>query len=118
MGKIQTFTDLIAWKKAHELALKIYVMTKKFPSQEQFGLMSQMQRAVVSVGSNIAEGYGRGTAKEKVQFFMIARGSLNELLSQLYLARDLRYIADIPEAEIAELGKILSGLMRTATNRT
>ena len=75
-GKIRDFTDLEAWRKAHELALLIYKATEKFPKSEAFGLISQMQRAAVSITSNIAEGFGRQTLKEKIQFYYQAQGSL------------------------------------------
>ena len=68
-------------------------MTKSFPLQERFSLSDQIQRAVVSVTSNIAEGFGRQTIKEKVQFYYLAQGSLTEVKNQLIVARDIRYIS-------------------------
>lgn len=90
--KIYTFTDLIVWQESHKLVLMIYTVTKKFPKEEIFGLTSQMRRAAVSITSNIAEGFGRRSKKEKSQFYTIARGSLVELESQLLVARDVAYI--------------------------
>ena len=117
--KIKNFYDLIAWQKAHKLTLLIYRETKNFPTSEQFGLMSQMRRAAVSVGSNIAEGFGRGSAKEKTQFYLIALGSLYELQSQLLVARDLEYIKDIANAAALskETARLLAGLIKSSPSR-
>lgn len=90
--KIKEFTDLVSWQEAHKLVIQIYVLTKKFPKTEIFGLVSQMQRAAVSITSNIAEGFGRQGYKEKIQFYYIAQGSLTELKNQLLIARDIKYI--------------------------
>ena len=90
--KIKEFTDLISWQEAHKLVIQIYVLTKEFPKTEIFGLVSQMQRAAVSITSNIAEGFGRQGYKEKIQFYYIAQGSLTELKNQLLIARDIKYI--------------------------
>lgn len=75
MAKITSFTDLEAWRIGHSLVLRIYKATKLFPREEQFGLISQMQRAAVSITSNIAEGFSRRGAKEKIQFYYLALGS-------------------------------------------
>jgi four helix bundle protein len=88
---IKNFTDLHAWKAAHTCLLQTYQLTRTFPSNERFGLTSQMRRAAVSVSSNIAEGFGRRSNKEKKQFYYIAGGSVAELQSQLLAARDLKY---------------------------
>jgi four helix bundle protein len=90
--KILAFTDLIVWQESHKLVVSIYGATKGFPREEVFGLSSQMRRAAVSITSNIAEGFARKTNKEKLQFYYIARGSLVELESQLYVARDVGYL--------------------------
>jgi len=99
--KIKTFTDLNAWKESHGLVLFLYKVTKKFPKEEMFGLTSQMQRAAVSVTSNIAEGFGRQTYKEKVQFYYVAQGSLTELKNQIIIAKDIGYleIADFQQLD-------------------
>lgn len=115
-GKIRDFTDLEAWRKAHELALLIYKATEKFPKSEAFGLISQMQRAAVSITSNIAEGFGRQTLKEKIQFYYQAQGSLAEVKNQLILAKDLNYVSAsefdrIMDALITS-HKLLQGLLR------
>ncbi|MBA4320837.1 MAG: four helix bundle protein [Flavobacterium sp.] len=92
MGKIKEFTDLNSWQEAHKLVLYIYKITKNFPKSEIFGLTSQMQRAAVSITSNIAEGFGRQGYKDKVNFYYMAQGSLTELKNQLFIARDIFYI--------------------------
>ncbi len=89
---IKQFTDLKVWQEGHALVLMIYLITKQFPKEELFGLTSQMRRAVVSVTSNIAEGFGRQTYKEKIQFYYIAQGSLVELTNQIYIVRDINLI--------------------------
>lgn len=91
--KIRAFTDLIVWKESHKLVLMIYVITKKFPKEEIFGITSQMRRSAVSITSNIAEGFARRSKKEKLQFYAVARGSLIELESQLLVARDVEYLS-------------------------
>ena len=109
------YRDLIAWRKATELALFIYRSTKIFPKDETYGLTSQMQRAAVSVASNIAEGKGCYSKREFVQFLYRARGSLTELETQLFIARELEYLDEITAKKIEnltiELGRILSGLI-------
>lgn len=90
--KIFAFTDLIVWQESHKLVLMIYLITKKFPREEIFGVTSQIRRAAVSITSNIAEGFARRSIKEKLQFYAIARGSLIELESQLLVARDVSFL--------------------------
>lgn len=116
VSKIKDFTDLEAWRKSHELVLAIYKATKEFPKSEAFGLISQMQRAAVSITSNIAEGFGRQTIKEKIQFYYQAQGSLTEVKNQLILSKDLSYISEqefdkIMNALITS-HKLLQGLLR------
>ena len=88
---IRSFTDIKAWQFAHSLALQIYKETVSFPKSEMFGLTIQLRRAAVSVGSNLAEGFGRPSNKDREHFYNIASGSLYEIKSQLLLARDLGY---------------------------
>lgn len=90
-----TYTELDVWKKARSLANNIFALTKQFPKEELYGLTSQMKRSAVSVASNIAEGCGRNYPKDSIQFFYIARGSLYELETQLYLAYDQEYISKV-----------------------
>ena len=90
--KIKSFTDLETWKEGHKLVLIIYKIAKSFPDEERFSLTNQLQRAMVSVTSNIAEGFSRNGKKEKVQFYYMALGSLTEVQNQLLIAKDLSYI--------------------------
>lgn len=111
-----SYRDLIAWQKAKTLALDIYVCTRKFPRDEIYGLTSQMRRAAVSIPSNIAEGKGRYSRKEFVQFLFHARGSLLELVTQLLIAYELDYL-DLPsfrhlDQSSEELGRVLNGLIK------
>ncbi|MEI7777750.1 MAG: four helix bundle protein [bacterium] len=94
MTPIKKFTDLIAWQKAHNLTLWVYKITKKFPTDEKFGLTSQLRRATVSVGANIAEGFGRLSSKDKRHFYLMSRTSLAEVESHFYIARDSKYISE------------------------
>jgi four helix bundle protein len=86
------YTELEVWAEARKLVTNIYSLTKSFPKEEQFGLIIQMRRCVVSIPSNIAEGCGRNHKKESLQFFYIARGSVFELETQLYLSNDLHFL--------------------------
>lgn len=120
-NKIHDFTDLITWKKAHEIVLDTYNLIKKFPDDEKYGLTSQMRRAAVSITSNIAEGFGRSTGKDKGHFYTISKGSLFELRSQYYIAKDLCYIkeqeiSNIKE-KIIEVEKLISGLINNAPDK-
>ncbi len=115
-GKIKSFTDLNAWKQAHVLVLEIYKMTQNFPKEEQFGLTNQIRRAVVSITSNIAEGFSRNSYREKAQFYSMALGSLTEVQNQLLIAKDLGYITNNEFSRTAELtitvSKLLNGLIK------
>lgn len=90
--KIKSFQDLNIWQEAHRLALEVYRITKLFPKEEIYGLISQLRRAAISIPSNIAEGMGRNTTKELLNFIYNARGSLSEVLYYLILSKDLGYI--------------------------
>ena len=87
--KIISFTDLNAWKEGHKLVLSIYKITSSFPANEKFGLVSQMNRAAISITSNIAEGFTRIGVKDKINFYYIAKASLTELQNQLIICKDL-----------------------------
>ena len=88
----KTFQDLIVWQKAHQFVLAIYTVTKKFPPDERFGLISQIRRASVSIPANIAEGFSKKTKPDKARFYNIAKSSLEEVRYYLILSRDLGYI--------------------------
>lgn len=99
--KIKSFTDLIAWQEGHKLVLEIYKATKIWPKEELFGLISQIRRAVVSITSNLAEGFSRSTLKDKANFYSMALGSLTEAQNQLLVARDLDYLEKALFSKIA-----------------
>jgi len=88
----RTFEDLKVWQKAHTFVLSVYAVTKMFPSNEAFGITSQIRRSAVSVPANIAEGYKRLTKPDKLRFFNIAQASLEETRYYVILCRDLKYI--------------------------
>ncbi len=107
------FEKLDVWHKAIEFAEIVYQLTKGFPADERFGLTNQMRRAAVSISSNIAEGIGRSTAKEKARFVEIAYGSLLEVVSQTHLARRLQMLTSDQFEQITsvadDVARMLSG---------
>ncbi len=117
MGKkIGKFEHLTVWQKAHALVLKIYKITRNFPRDERFGLVSQMRRSAVSIAANIAEGFKRRGIKDKINFYNISQSSLNELQYYMILIEDLKYINHLGELNeinsfIEEIGKMLNGLV-------
>lgn len=115
--KIQSFTDLHTWQEGHKLVVSTYKLTKLLPNEEAYGLRSQMQRAAVSITSNIAEGFSRGTFADKKHFYLMAKGSLTELQNQLLVARDVGYISGDDFMSIADQSKttlsLLVGLIRS-----
>ena len=117
---IQSFKDLIVWQKAMEMASMTYSLTKNMPKEELFSLTNQMRRAAVSIPSNIAEGYGRNSAKEYLQFLAIARGSLCELETQLLLCVRIDYLTEQEIQPImdslAEIGKMLMSIIKKLKN--
>lgn len=110
------YRDLEVWIESRKLVKSVYDLTVKLPSWEKFGLSSQLQRAAVSVPSNIAEGCGRNHAKETIQFLHISRGSLYELETQTTLAFDLNYItkSDLSSTleQIGTCARLLNGFIR------
>lgn len=118
--KIQSFTDLHAWKEGHALVLALYRKTSVFPQKETYSLVDQMRRSSVSITSNIAEGFSRRTKKDKSQFYFIALGSLTELQNQLVIARDLAYLNKKELHTLAEqsvcVSKLIRGLLKSASS--
>lgn len=115
---VKKFTDLLVWREAHKLVLMVYGLTKDFPDTEKYGLVSQMRRAAVSIPANIAEGFKRHGIQDKIRFYNIAEGSLEELKYFLILSKDLMYIRS-NETEFTQsetVGKLLHGLI-TSTQR-
>src|SRR3989344_2140897 len=94
MAQIKNFKDLKVWQKSHKLVIFIYEITKNFPTVERFCLVSQIRRAVISVASNIIEGFHRFSIKESLHFYYIAVASLEEVKYQLLIANDLEYISE------------------------
>lgn len=94
MAKIEHFEDIEAWQKARELTRMVYEMTQDGAFARDFGLRDQIRRAAVSVMSNIAEGFERGSNKEFIQFLFIAKGSAGEVRAQLYVAKDQGFLND------------------------
>lgn len=94
MTHIQSYKDLLIWQKGMALVKSIYLLCEQLPKKEVFGLQSQMKRAVISIPSNIAEGYGRNYTQNYVQFLRIARGSLFELETQLIISKELKLVGN------------------------
>jgi four helix bundle protein len=119
MEKIQSYKDLIVYQKSYHLSLEVYRITKIFPKEELYGIVSQMRRAVVSIPLNIAEGYRRGR-KEYIQFLRIAQGSCSELETLLSLSKDLLLIDNkafdkLYQAQ-EEVSRLLAGLIHSLKN--
>jgi len=113
--KAEKFEDLEVWRKAHKLVLEIYKITRGFPSEEKFGLVSQMRRSAVSIPANISEGFKKRTLKDKTNFYNIAQGSLEELRYYLILAKDLNYVTENQELlnSSDEIGRMLYSLVKS-----
>jgi four helix bundle protein len=116
---VRHFRDLIVWKKAMDLAVQVYRSTESFPRHEVYGLTSQTRRAAVSVSCNIAEGQGRSTTKDFLHFLAVAKGSLQELETQIILAVRLSYLDEGTEKQLlaaaAEVARLLNGLVNSLT---
>jgi len=115
------YNDLIAWKKAFDLALAIYRETSHFPLEEKYGITSQLRRAGVSVPSNIAEGQGRISSGEFRHHLYIAQGSLKGIETQVLIAKSLGYLgekqANSLMAKTAEVGRLINGLTKSLLTR-
>ena len=112
---IESYRDLIVWQKSIELVKMIYKLTRKLPKEEMYGISDQLRRCVVSIPSNIAEGAGRYNTKEYIHFLRIARGSKNELETQLIICEQIEYLNkdDIaaPLQLSEEIGRMLNSLL-------
>ena len=119
--KLYSFEKLDVWQRSRVLVFMIYKLTKTFPNDERFGLVSQLRRASVSVSSNIAEGSGRTSFKEQARFSEISFGSLIEVLNQLILSNDLEYVSENElnefRAIIEEIGNKINSLKLSQLNR-
>jgi len=114
---VRHYTDLIAWQKAMDLVVRVYEATKEFPSEERFGLTNQVRRASVSVPSNIAEGQGRHSSRDFLRCLSISYGSLQEVETQLIIARRLGYLDEKFRAGLSDLtsevARLINGLMNS-----
>jgi len=111
--------DLKVWQVSIQLVKKIYVVTTAFPNEETYGLVSQMRRAAISIPSNIAEGAARGGTKEFIHFLGVARGSLSELETQLYISKELGYVTNAQDvdSQIEEIFRLLGGLISSLKDK-
>ena len=100
---MKNYKELFVWQKGISLTVEAYRITEQFPEKEKFALANQIQRAAVSIPSNIAEGWGRGTTKEYIHFLYIAKGSLMELETQIIIAYKLEYIDQTDYDRISNL---------------
>jgi len=117
---VKSFEDLTIWQESRKFTNKIYVLTKKFPKEELYGLTSQIRRAAVSITSNIAEGFDRRSDKKLSNFLSIARGSTAEVQNNLYIALDLKYISQTEfnqlYQEAKKIAQQINGLMTYLKN--
>jgi four helix bundle protein len=122
VGKISSFKDLIVWQKSIQLVKQVYKLTSIFPSDEKFGLISQLRRAAVSVPSNIAEGQARRTTGDFVHFISHAEGSIAEVDTQLIIAVELGFCshaqAETCAGLVVEIRKMLNALRRSLGEKT
>jgi len=120
-SEIRSYKDLIIWQEAKNLTVVIYKITDKFPKSELYGLTSQIRRAAVSIPSNIAEGFGRKSKKEKIQFLRISFGSGAELETQLEISLELGYLDksdyNILENNLDKLMRMLNKAIWTLDNK-
>lgn len=118
--EIKNFYDLDAWLRGHNLVLKIYEITKKFPPNELFGIISQLKRAAASITANIAEGFERYHFNDKMKFYYQARASVAEVQNFLLLSKDLGYITQDECKNLGEMAnearRLINGLIRSIEN--
>ena len=121
MTTIKSYRDLVAWQKAMDLVTEIYRVTGNFPKYELFGLTSQVRKAAVSIPSNIAEGRGRSSLGEFRLFLGNAMGSLAEVETQIFIARNLEFIDEKTASALldlsSEVGRVLNGLIASISKR-
>jgi four helix bundle protein len=113
----KTFTDLVVWQKAHAMVLAVYRLTEGFPKSELYALTSQLRRAAVSIPANLAEGFRKRGSADKLRFYNIAQGSLEEVRYYFILAQDLGY-ADTSalHEQLAEVSRLLEAYSRTLSS--
>jgi len=119
MEPVKNFTDLIVWQKAHKFVLDVYLHTSKFPREEIYALTSQFRRAAVSIAANIAEGFKKKSNKDKIRFYNISQGSVEECRYYLILSNDLKYGENRQLSElITEVSKILDAYITAIDHNT
>ena len=116
--KIHSFTDLNVWKEGHKLVVSVYRISKSFPKAETYLMVDQMRRAASSITANIAEGFGRQTMKEKLQFYYQAQGSLTELKNFILIARDVDYLKREDFDLLAEQANLTHRLLQGLIQKT
>ncbi len=120
-GMLKNYKELKVWQKSYELCLKIYKITAKFPTEERYGLISQIRRSAVSIPSNIAEGYGRKTTLDYIRMLYISYGLVCELETQILLGGDLGLIdkgeLGTSKKDIAEIERMLKALIKSLENK-
>lgn len=113
---MKSYKELIIWQKSMELVTEIYLITNSFPKEEGYGLTKQMRRSAISIASNIAEGYGRFQTKDFIRFLAIARGSLYEFQTQVYISSNINLLADTAKDTLIihsiEIEKMLNSLVK------
>jgi four helix bundle protein len=118
---VKSYKELEVWQRSISLVEAVYKLAKTFPADERFGLVSQVQRAAVSIPANIAEGWARGSTKEYIQFLKIARGSLMEVETHIIVATKLKYIGEAETerlaADIESIGMMLNRLIQRLNAR-
>ena len=118
---LKSFKELEVWQRAHALALRTYRVTDGFPDREKYGIISQVRRSAASIPANIAEGFGRRTTKELLQFLANSNGSLEETRYFLFLSRDLGYLKDLDfqqmDADCSAVAQMISALRRSLKSR-
>ena len=118
---VYSFEKLMVWQKSIELAKQIYSITSNFPKEEIYGLTSQIRRAVISISSNVAEGYVKSSSKEQIRFSEIAYGSLMEVLNQVIIAREIGYVSKDNylniRQNIEEISRMLNALRNSQINK-
>jgi len=119
---LRNYKELKVWQKAYAFCLQVYQLTRKFPTEEKYGLTSQIRRSAVSVPSNIAEGYGRKTTVDYIRFLYIAYGSLCELETQIMLSGDLTYLEqkDLENLKrnLSDVERMLKALIRSLEKKS
>lgn len=113
-----SFEKLVVWQNARELTKELYKITSDFPSDERFGLVSQIRRAAISVSSNIAEGSSRKTEKDQAHFYTTAYSSLVELLNQLILSYDLEFLEQEQYVDLRDKVELISNQLNKLRNAT